>query len=175
MSIAISGELPSTISHTSKLIAVSAVGTCLFIFGALNYLFRRSHRGIQSVYFDAQDFRTYENGGGRELPQSASNGTFAPLLQHYIGITQLLITVAAASIAFGGGQNQSFSIHFAKICLACSILFGVLFSATMLYRYDEYMQDVRSYTRFWYTTVESLGFSCLACFFLGYFVWAIGI
>jgi hypothetical protein len=35
---------------------------------------------------------------------AASTGTFEPLLDNYIDVTKLLITVAAASIAFGGGR-----------------------------------------------------------------------
>jgi hypothetical protein len=120
-----------------------------------------------TYYFDAQDFVGYEGGAGRELPASAQNGTFAPLLEHYIGVSKLLITVAAASIAFG-----SASISAAKLILAFSILYGVAFCAAVLYRYDEYTQNVRSYTKFWYCFVETLGFSCLICFILGYLVWA---
>lgn len=104
---------------------------------------------------------------------SAQKGTFEPLLKHYITVTQLLITVAAASIAFGGNQAPTqYAISVAKLFLAFAILYGVLFCAFVLYRYDEYTQDVESYTRFWYSTVESLGFACLSCFILGYACWA---
>jgi hypothetical protein len=125
------------------------------------------------VYFDPQDFYHYGQGGGRKLPMSAKTGTFEPLLKHYITATQLLITVAAASIAFGGNQAPTkYVISVAKLFLAFAILYGVLFCAFVLYRYDEYTQDVESYTRFWYSTVESLGFACLLCFILGYACWA---
>jgi hypothetical protein len=127
-----------------------------------------------SVYFDAQDFAHYEQGQlRRELPVSAATGTFEPLLEHYIGVTKLLVTIAAASITFGGTDGKSLGILFAKVLLACSILFGVLFCALLLFRYDEYKQNVRSYTKWWSSTVQALGFSCLALFVLGYGVWAI--
>src|SRR5271156_2206846 len=67
-----------------------------------------------SYYFDAQDFAKIEKGGGRSLPISASTGTFAPLLGHYIGVTQLLVTIAAASIAFGGAQPNVRGVANAK-------------------------------------------------------------
>jgi hypothetical protein len=149
------------------------IAVSLAIYLAIWFLFARVNRGAQCFYFDAQDFAKYENGGGRELPVSAYKGnTFEPLLKHYISVTQLLITVAAASITFGGNQGSKAGIPVAKSFLAFSILYGVLFCAAVLYRYDEYTQDVRSYTRFWYSTVETLGFSTLACFILGYCVWA---
>jgi hypothetical protein len=162
-------------AHLPRTPSLIAVLVCLSLYAFLAFAFWKSHKSAKSVYFDAQDFLFYEKGAERELPQSAATSTFMPLLQHYIGITQILITVAAASIAFGGGQAQSASVYFAKVCLASSILFGVLFCSTLLYRYDEYMQNVRSYTRVWYTLVESFGFTCVACFFLGFFVWALGI
>jgi hypothetical protein len=136
-----------------------------------------------SYYFDAQDFLHYEqkgaidleNEGGRRLPQSAVSGTFAQHLKNYIGVTKLLITVSAASIAFGASEAQRSGIFIAKIILAFSILYGVLFSALMQYCYEEYAQDVRFYTRALYSLVEALGMSCLACFIAGYFVWAFNL
>lgn len=132
-----------TLQHAMTHIWV--VGVALAIYFAIWYLFLRFHRGSRCFYFDAQDFAKYENGGGRELPASAEKGTFEPLLKHYISVTRLLITVAAASITFGANQNPKPGIPVAKSFLAFSILYGVLFCASVLYRYDEYTQDVRSY------------------------------
>lgn len=148
------------------------VSACVTLYVVIWIVFWFSHRGGTSFYFDAQDLVKYETGGGRELPASAVTGTFAPLLQHYIDVVKLLITVAAASIAFGGNQSINAGIFAAKLILAFSILYGVLFCATVLYIYDEYSQNVRVYTRLWYSTVETFGFSALICFILGYGVWA---
>jgi len=63
----------------------------------------------------------------------------------------------------------------AKAVLACAILYGVMFCALLLYFYDEYAQNVRAYSRFRYSLIEALGFSSLACFILGYFVWAFNL
>jgi len=95
-------------------------------------------------------------------------------LENYIGVTKLLITVAAASIAFGAGLNRK-GIFVAKIVLAFSILYGVLFSALLQFFYDEYAQNVRAYTRGRYALIEALGFSGLACFVVGYFVCAFNL
>jgi hypothetical protein len=103
-------------------------------------------RGKSYVFFDPQDcvrFCTEE----REYPLAASTTTFEPMLKHYIGVAQLLITVAAASIAFGGDKNPRpvILIVVAKLFLAWSVFYGVLFCASVLYRYDEYTQNVKSY------------------------------
>jgi hypothetical protein len=45
----------------------------------------------------------------------------------------------------------------------------------LLWRYDEYAQDRYSYTLVWYSTVFALGFSCLACFMIGYLGWGFGL
>jgi len=131
---------------------------------------RNSH-----FFFDPQD-AFLAKSENRKFPESAKNGTFEPMLKHYIGVTQLLVTVAAASIAFGGNsQSLASSIVNAKLLLAWSIFYGVLFCALLLWRYDEYAQDMKSYTLGWYSTIFALGFSCLTCFMLGYLAWGWGL
>jgi hypothetical protein len=145
------------------------------IFGVFSLAFWMEHKHGKFFFFDPQD-SFLENAENRRFPLSAKSATFEPFLKHYIGVTQLLVTVAAASIAFGSNsQNESRAIVVAKIILAWSILYGVLFCAFLLWRYDEYAQDIRSYTLFWYAAISALGFSTLACFSLGYFFWAWGL
>jgi len=126
-------------------------------------------------YFDAQDYVKFENITGKPLPVSAEKGTFEPLLKHYLDVAKVLITLAAASITFGGNNSAAPGIFVAKLILSFSILFGVTFCALVLYRYDEYTQDLRALSRFWYCTVEGLAFSSLAAFVIGYVVWACGL
>jgi hypothetical protein len=132
-------------------------------------------RNVHHFFFDPQDcFRTQPQN--RVLPASAESATFEPMLKHYIGVTQLLVTVAAASIAFGGGnQGLGAPIVVAKLLLAWGIFYGVLFCAFLLWLYDEYSQDVESYTPRWYATIFALGFSSLICFMVGYLVWGWGL
>lgn len=90
-------------AHVSYFAIVMAVA--IFLFGLFwlsfwwGYYFspqRNSH-----FFFDPQDsFRA--DPESRAFPESAKTATFEPMLKHYIGVTQLLVTVAAASIAFGG-------------------------------------------------------------------------
>lgn len=148
---------------------------CLLLFALLWLCFWRAHRGTRSFYFDPQDFAHYERGGGRELPVAATTATFATHLKSYVGVMQLLITVAAASIAFGSTERLRPGVFAAKIILAFSILYGVLFSGLLQYFYDEYSQNVRAYTRFRYSLIEALGFSTLVCFVAGYLAWAFNL
>lgn len=148
---------------------------CVLLFVVLWVAFWWSHRGIRSFYFDPQDFAHYEKGGGRELPVAASTGTFAAHLKNYVGVAKLLITVAAASIAFGANQNPRTGVLVAKVVLAFSILYGAVFSALLQFFYDEYTQNVRAYTRLRYSLLEALGFASLFSFIAGYFIWAFNL
>ena len=139
-------------------VAWSAIG-CIIFFVVLLTGFWWSHRGMRSFYLDPQDFKAYESGGGRELPVAADKATFEPFLRNYIDVTKLLITVAAASIAFGGNQQPAKEIASAKVILAFAILYGVMFCALLQFFYDEYSQNVRAYTRRRYSLIEALGFS----------------
>src|ERR1700677_1430940 len=80
----------------------------------------------RSFYFDPQDaYRA--DPSNPAFPASAQTSTFEPLLKHYIGVMPLLVTVAAASIAFGGNsQSLGGTIATAKLFLAWSIFYGVL-------------------------------------------------
>jgi hypothetical protein len=160
--------------HHVPLVVWPAI-TCVVVFGVLLCWFWHLDSKRGPVYFDAQDFVHYEQGGGRELPVSASTGTFAPLLGSYLDVMKLLITVAAASIAFGGGQHPERGVMIAKISLSFSILYGVVFASLLQFFYDDYCQDVRAYTPFRYALIEALGFSTLVCFIGGYFSWAFNL
>jgi len=163
--------------HISLFVSISICA--LSVFGAFWLSFwlkySSSHQRDFWFYFDPQDsYRA--NPSSRAFPASASTATFEPLLKHYIGVMQLLVTVAAASIAFGGnGQSYGTLIVIAKLLLAWSIFYGVLFCAVLLWRYDEYAQDMKSYTLNWYSTIFALGFSTLACFTSGYLAWGWGL
>jgi len=152
----------------------TAAGCILFFCVLWAYLWTK-FRGHHSYYFDAQDFLKYENGGGRKLPVSALTGTFAPLLKGYVGATKLLITVAAASIAFGTDKAAKPGVVLAKIILAFSVMYGTMFVALLQFFYEEYAQNVQSYRPWRYTLVQALGFSALIAFAVGYLVWAFNL
>lgn len=163
----------SILSHTPA--RVWAALGCLAVFGGLFVRFWSWNRGKGAFYFDPQDFVHYEGGSGRELPVAASTSTFAPFLDSYTDVTKLMITVAAASIAFGGGPSPTKGVLAAKVILAFSVLYGVSFAALLLFFYDDYCQNVRAHNRFRYSLNEALGFSTLFCFVAGYLVWAFNL
>jgi hypothetical protein len=158
--------------HISRFwdVTIPALG----VFGTFWLIFWFTHKPGH-YFFDPQDC-VRESPDNRKFPISAKTGTFEPMLKHYIGVTQLLVTVAAASIAFGGNNQTSVSpVVIAKLLLAWSIFYGVLFCALLLWRYDEYAQNMESYTLGWHSTVFALGFSCLTCFMFANLAWGYGL
>ena len=59
---------------------------------------------------------TLRNDGSVYFPSRAETATFEPMLKHYIGVTQLLVTIPAASIAFGGGSGSQVSRYSSRDC-----------------------------------------------------------
>jgi hypothetical protein len=156
-------------------VTAAATGICALWWS----IFWLTHRGQPHFFFDPQD--DFHSGrGDRVFPKSAETATFEPMLKHYIGVTQLLVTIAAASIAFGGGSSNQASvtpvaIAIAKLLLAWSVFYGVLFCALLLWRYDEYTQNIQSYTLPWHSTVFACGFSSLTFFTFGFVMWGFGL
>ena len=153
-------------------------GAAFLLFACWWFGFFWPRRKAGYFFFDPQDNEEGQQGRverTRRLPKSASSATFEPLLKHYITVTQLVFTVAAAAIAFGANASPNEPIIIAKLALAWSIAFGVLFCALLIYRYDEYGQNLESYTPGWYATVFAAGFSCLTCFMLGFLIWTYGL
>lgn len=172
----LSDNIAKPLSFEAHLLVFGLVAAgALAVFGASWVGFYLLHPRKGYFFFDPQDCAAVGQKG-RVLPLSAKNATFEPLLKHYIGITQLIFTVAAASIAFGGsGQTHTSWVLVAKLVLAWSILYGVLFCALLLWRYDEYGQNMESLTPVWYSTIFGFGFSSLSCFIAGYLVWGLGV
>lgn len=160
------------LSHTP--LGVWTVIGCVLFFVLLLIMFRRWSIGVNHYYFDPKDFAHFENGGGRTLPLSAPDTTFEAHLKNYLDVMKLLVTVSAASIAFGA-PNPRTGILVAKLVLAFSILYGVVFTGLLQYYYDEYTQNVKSYNVWRYAVIRALGFSALACFVFGYLVWAFNL
>jgi hypothetical protein len=127
---------------------------------------------VEYVYFNPQDWQVSARRAiATRLPIESQIATFGPLLKQYIGVTKLLVTVAAASISFATAHNSA-GIYCAKLFLAWSIAYGLMFCITAVYCYESYLHNLESYKPRWAATVESLGVSSLFCFLIGYGVWA---
>src|ERR1700733_15553500 len=118
---------------------LSVTGLAAAMYAVWWTMFWLTHQGEEHFFFDPQDDFHSLRERDRVLPKAAETATFEPMLKHYIGVTQLLVTIAAASIAFGGGSNQAptapLGISIAKLLLAWSVFHGVLFCALLLWRY----------------------------------------
>jgi hypothetical protein len=85
---------------------------CFVIFWLLWIPFRLINK-CRSCYFDPQDAFEAAPTNDR-FPKSAATATFAVFLTTYMDVMKLLITVAAASIAFGGNPKVAWQIVVAK-------------------------------------------------------------
>jgi hypothetical protein len=126
------------------------------------------------IYFNPQDFAESikEKNTSKKLPQASGEATFEPLLKQYIVMAQFLVTIAAASISFGGLQVSDPGIYTAKLFLAFSIGFALFFCISATYFYESYLHDLTSYKPYKCAIVESFGVSALTCFVIGYCYWA---
>ena len=126
------------------------------------------------VFFNPQDWFASDTAKRlkTQLPMESAKATFAPFVKQYIGIVKVIIGLAAASISFGGLQVTSSYIYPAKLLLAYSIAFAVVFSVTMVNFYENYLHDLTSYKPWKAILVESCGLSSLLTFALGYWYWA---
>ena len=108
------------------------------------------------------------------MPRESKEATFEPILKQYMGLAKILITLAAASISFGGLDSNKITlgVGIAKILLALSIAFGLFFCLLCIKFYEDYLQDLKSYTAIRAAFVESCGLSSVIFFFVGYVVWA---
>ena len=71
--------------------------------------------------------------------------------------------------------TTSIGIAIGKLLLAWSVFYGVLYCALLLWRYDEYTQNMESYTLPWHSTVFACGFSSLTFFTFGFVLWGFGL
>ncbi len=134
-------------------------------------------RGADHVFFNAQDYAAHSrqnqnpNTPPKQFPIASDTATFEPLLKQYVDVAKFLITIAAATIGFAGFRDAD--VDTAKLFLAFSIGFGLLFCVLVTLFYEDYLHDLTSYKPFKCALVESLGVSSLTCFAIGYFYWAV--
>jgi hypothetical protein len=100
------------------------------------------------------------------------------LLPMYLDIAKFVMGLGSASIVLLVGSSNYFnqsntrpslqSFASPLFVVAMSIVFGVLFMILLVLNYERHLHRPNSYTRFEYTRNQSLGFSALACFCVGY-------
>jgi hypothetical protein len=138
-------------------------------------LFGFIYKGSNFFYFNPQDFAKYMKEKGvtdRRLPEISQTATFDSFITQYTGMAKVMIGLAAASISFGGLNTDKPTIFTAKLLLAYSIGFSLIFSITMINFYENYLHDIGSYKPFKIALVEASGLTSVVCFALGYGYWA---
>jgi hypothetical protein len=106
-------------------------------------------------------------------------GAFEPLLQKYIRLAEFMIGLATGSIVLligssafhGQGGHLPWFYASPLLVLAASVLTGLGFMTWQILSYEE-TQHGNPYKASWYSISETLGFSSLAFFCIGY-VWLV--
>ena len=106
-------------------------------------------------------------------------GAFEPFLARYIRVAEFIIGLATGSIVLlvgssalhGQGGHLPWFYASPLLLLALCVGYGIAFMVLLSYSYENYRQG-NPYTRGAYILNETLGFSALACFIVGY-IWLI--
>jgi hypothetical protein len=115
----------------------------------------------ESFHFDAQGRR----------------GAFTTMLGNYLDIAKAILGLASGSIvllvsssAFHSNGRLPPSFASPLFLLALSILYGVLFMTLLMLDYENYQHHPQdnTYTKPKYVRNQTLGFSALLCFCVGY-------
>lgn len=128
---------------------------------------------IWTISFKTKRFSAYN------LDPKGSPGAFEPLLQKYLHLAEFMIGLATGSIvllvgsSFFRGQNGHLPWFYASplLMLGASVVAGLSFMAWQILSYEE-SQHGNPHTAKAYSLSETLGFSSIAYFFIGY-VWLI--
>jgi hypothetical protein len=145
------------------------------LFAALYPLHKwQGGRKADHVFFNPQDYVASDTARklGVAFPEESKAAKFEPFITQYTGMAKVTIGLAAASISFGGLKVDNSQIWTAKLLLAYSIAFSLLFCVLMINFYENYLHDLKSYKPWKAALVESCGLTSLFCFALGYWYWA---
>jgi hypothetical protein len=125
--------------------------------------------GIWAASYFTKEFKSYNLD-----PQGLPNA-FEPFLAKYIRAAEFIIGLATGSIVLLVGssalhaQGGRLPWFYASplLLLGWCVIYGVAFIVWLINNYEEY-QHGNPHTRWGYSVSETLGFSSLACFCLGY-------
>lgn len=122
-----------------------------------------------SILYFTKEFEAYN------LDPQGKAGAFEPFLVKYIRLSEFMIGLATGSIVLliGSsalhGQNGHLPWHYASplLLLGWCVLYGLLFMTWLILHYEGH-QHGDTHTKALYSLSETLGFSSLACFVIGY-------
>jgi hypothetical protein len=112
-----------------------------------------------------------------DFDPQGEKGAFDKLLSVYLRVAEVVVGLAAGSIVLLVGssalhQGGQLPWRFASplFLLAISIIYGILFMVFLITDYEEYRHHPQQpcYNRFKYSRNQTLGYSGLLCFCVGY-------
>ncbi len=110
------------------------------------------------------------------LDPKGEKGEFEKFLVKYVRLSEFIIGLATGSIVLlvgssalhGQGGHLPWFFASPLLLLAWCVVFGIGFMVWLTRNYEEY-QHGNPHTKLGYTLSETLGFTSLACFGVGYF------
>jgi hypothetical protein len=128
---------------------------------------------VATISYKFKKFEAYN------LDPLNERGALEPFLAKYIRTAEFVIGLASGSIvllvgssAFHGQNGHLPWIYASPLLLLCwCVLYGVVFMVWLILSYEEHRHG-NPHTRLAYTCSETLGFSSLLCFWMGY-VWLV--
>ncbi len=114
-------------------------------------------------------FLATESGFYAFDPEDAhGRGTFEPHGKNYMEVAKLVVGLGSASIAalavclfktdlMAGARGY---LVWPLVLFAATVVYGTAFIGLLAWRYERYCHNSCSYTRGWYVTILTLGFSC---------------
>lgn len=126
--------------------------------------------GIGIACYKSKKYESYK------LDPMDRPGAFEPFLVKYIRVAEFVIGLATGSIVLlvgssalrGQGGRLPWFYASPLLLLAWCVLYGIAFMVWLILSYEEF-QHGNPHTAKVYSVSETLGFSSLACFCLGYF------
>jgi hypothetical protein len=124
-------------------------------------------------------YRARKPRGNYNLEPQGKAGAFEPLLQKYLHLAEFIISLATGSIvlligsSFLHGKDGRLPLFYAPplLVLATSVLTAIFFMVALILGYED-VQHGNPHTPEAYALNETLGFSSLVLFVIGY-IWLI--
>ena len=116
-----------------------------------------------------------------EFSFEPTDGFFEKILVAYLDIAKFIMGLAAGGIvliigssALGSARRLPESYASPLFLLAMSIFYGIVFMPVLVLNYEAFKHGTSTYSGIRYVRNQTLGFSALTCFCIGYgwLIWA---
>ena len=130
----------------------------------------------KAAYVTLTPFKRMRDPSTGDIIGAPEEVSFDPRHGHYLKCSEVLITLASASLVFIPTLHVSSilpKLAFSIVLLGFTVVYALLFMALLTYFYEMFLFDPASFTAFRSSLIFTLGFSAFLCFALAYLVLSI--